>query len=193
MKKTFLLLLITILTGIGTYGQKTNATLIFKNGIKLRGLGTVINDGDVKFRESKKHKRVYYSFDKLDSVMVYDTDVVYTYVRKKVKDKLERKVLRVVAKGKKVTLYKVVIEGYTDTGMGPSFGHHHSISGYYASKEGEKEVTHLGSSGLFSINFKKAASKYFEDCPVLVEKIKNKKYKKRNILEIVEYYNKECK
>ncbi|MCF6280409.1 MAG: hypothetical protein L3J14_08690 [Flavobacteriaceae bacterium] len=69
----------------------------------------------------------------------------------------------------------------------------YTITSYYVSKHDEPLLTYLGAKGsLFSKNFKKAASEYFSDCPKLVWMIKNKELKKRDIVEIVDYYNKNC-
>lgn len=82
--------------------------------------------------------------------------------------------------------------GYSGGGMMMGGGYY-SISNYYVKKDNDKEVTHLGSTGLFSKNFKKAASSYFSDCPSLVAKIQHKEFKKRHIEEIVAYYNTNCR
>jgi hypothetical protein len=73
--------------------------------------------------------------------------------------------------------------------MGAGF----TIKNYYLRKKHEKEVTHISSTHLFSKNFKKAATSYFEDCPDLVEKIATKEYRKRDIRAVIEFYNAKCK
>ena len=78
-------------------------------------------------------------------------------------------------------------------GMHMTMGHSYNISSYYVRKENETEVTHLGSTSWISKNFKKAASNYFKDCPNLVEKLQNKEYKKKDIREIIDFYNEYCK
>jgi len=40
--------------------------------------------------------------------------------------------------------------------------------------------------------FKKNAVKYFEDCPALIEKIKSKEFKSKDVLMIADFYNSEC-
>ena len=40
--------------------------------------------------------------------------------------------------------------------------------------------------------FKKRAVEYFEDCPVLIEKLQDRDLKKSDLKEIVEFYNKDC-
>ena len=65
---------------------------------------------------------------------------------------------------------------------------------YYLSKENEDYVTTI--AYIKSINvgksFEKKAIEYFSDCPELVQKIKAKVFRKRDIEEIVKYYNSNC-
>ena len=99
----------------------------------------------------------------------------------------------------KVTLFTFLSEAYTPnmTTAEGNFGHFggysRDITYYYLLREGEDQVTHLGSTDIFSKNFKKAGSDYFADCPELVEKIQNKEYKKKHLEKVVRYYNKNCK
>lgn len=50
----------------------------------------------------------------------------------------------------------------------------------------------IKSDEMLMVNFKKTASNYFKDCPSLVDKLKNKIFKKRDIEEVVTYYNTNC-
>ena len=63
-------------------------------------------------------------------------------------------------------------------------------------RENEKTPTvfKINGNDVLSIfgNFKKKAKEYFKDCPSIVKKIKSGKYKKTDIIEIVEYYNVFC-
>jgi hypothetical protein len=63
---------------------------------------------------------------------------------------------------------------------------------YYVYRENEKIATELGSINLLPIkNYKKKAIEYFTDCPIVIKKIK-KKFRKRKIEELVEFYNTNC-
>lgn len=70
-----------------------------------------------------------------------------------------------------------------------------SISGgnsYYVLREGEKIATLLGANTTFSLGgYKKEALAYFNDCPKAIEKI-NKKFKRKETKELVEFYNANC-
>lgn len=70
-----------------------------------------------------------------------------------------------------------------------------SMSGgnsYYVLREGEKIATLLGANTTFSLGgYKKEALAYFNDCPKAIEKI-NKKFKRKETKELVEFYNANC-
>jgi len=184
------------------HSQRTRAALVLKDSTVLKGLGKINSVGLVKFRTTRKDKPSYYTFDQLQTVTLYEGDGIHTYVHKKIKNKSEPKILRIAKQGK-VSLYKLVNERYNyapainsggnfgGAGFG-GFGSHYSIKHYYIQKENEDAATYLGSTSIFSKNFKKAALQYFADCPVLIEKIQNNEYKKRDITAIVGFYNKNC-
>ncbi len=200
MKSIYLLIILFMIAFSSAFSQNTKAVLIFKDGTSQEGLAKITASGLVKYRKAKGEKRVKYNFDKFEYIKLYESNGINNYVRRKVKGQLQPKILQVVTKGK-VTLYKVNSSGMTPMNMGgpggfgaaPVMYHHYSINSYYVQKEGEQVVTHLGSTELFSKNFKKAASTYFQDCSELVEKIQNKEYKKKDIENVVRFYNERCK
>jgi hypothetical protein len=182
--------------------QKTEARLVFKDGTILNGLGKLKGAVCVKFRKDKNTKAKKYHFKDLESVQIYNGDSRTTYVYLLVKKKKKYKVLEEVVVGG-ISLYKVVSHGAhapmgvgfggaggMGMGMGMSTGF--TIKSYYLRRKEEKEVTHITSTDLFSKNFKKAATAYFNDCPDLVEKIETKEYRKRDIRAIIEFYNSKC-
>ncbi len=63
---------------------------------------------------------------------------------------------------------------------------------YFVGKKNEEKLQLINSESFLYKNFRKTLSSYFHDCHVLVEKIQNKEFKKRDILEIVEFYNENC-
>ena len=191
-----LLLLGFLATGCGL----TNKTILyFNNGKEVTGFGKIHGENGVRFK-TKDSKAQTYNFNDLKKVKIYEGDDINTYVSMKVKGTEKYKIVKEVVLGR-VCLYKKVNEGYVPgTPMGGGFGgapmmspgYSYSISNYYVKKEDETEMTYLGSTSLFSKNFKKAASEYFKDCPSLVAKIQKKELKKKNMVEIVEYYNDNC-
>lgn len=78
-------------------------------------------------------------------------------------------------------------------GMGPTFSI--NSSQYYVNKGSGDVVIYLGTSHPMNgghKKFSKAAMKFFTDCPDILEKIKSKEFKQKQIPEIVEYYASEC-
>jgi len=64
---------------------------------------------------------------------------------------------------------------------------------YFLQKNNRDKLILVGANGNFMYkNFKKSASKYFEDCPSLVEKIFNKEYELDQLPEVIEYYKSNC-
>ncbi len=200
MKKNIALLILFTGISVSTYAQRTEAIVYFKDGTKQEGLGKLISQNRVKFKKTRREKPVKYQFDILDKVVINEGGDTYEYVSRVVKDIEQPRVLELLEQGGKVSLFRVVNQGYNPnmgmagggagTGFGPMTGTgYYSISNYYVQRSDEDKVTHLGSTHIFSKNFKKAASDYFQDCPALVEKIQNRAFKKRDIKEIVIYYN----
>lgn len=79
--------------------------------------------------------------------------------------------------------------------QGTAYMHYHnfgpfSYNEFYVVKKGELPFQ-INQTSVFQ-TFRKKASEYFKGCKSLVEKIENKIYKEENLVEIVEYYNKNC-
>lgn len=175
------------------------AELTFKDGTLKAGRGK-LKGNSVKFKAHAKAKAVMYHFPTLERVRIKDKNGIKTYVYLNIKGMENAMVLQEIAVGK-VDLYHLVSHEYApgfNNGGGPNSGvgfvgsQSYTINNFYLRKTDETEATHLGSNQLFTKNFGKAASKFFKDCPVLVQKIENKKYKKRDLKETVEFYNTKC-
>ncbi len=105
-----------------------------------------------------------------------------------------------VLKGK-LTLYKETQYNYNSGGfgMGAAGGMTFGVGGgykttqYFLLKEGEKEAVNFGKKGgLVTKNFKKVVQESLEECPSLVEKVESGEFKRRDIVEMVEFYNENC-
>lgn len=195
MKNAYPMYLLLFIMSVGLFAQRTSARLTFKDGTELRGLAKLTTDNKVKFRKARKEKKTWYSLSEdLEKVMLLQEGYWVTYVFRTVKDKTMGRVLRKVVAGE-VSLYSKTtsgaIMGPGDPGMVPMMLNY-DVDNYYVQRKGETAVTHLGSNQIFTKNFKKAASDYFKDCQMLVKKIQNKEFKKRDLEEIVEYYNTAC-
>ncbi|OWW23518.1 hypothetical protein B4Q04_20175 [Zobellia sp. OII3] len=179
--------------------QKTKATLIFKDGTKKDGCAKLSGSQSLKFRSNEKERTTKYHFSKLERVFIYDTKEPSIYVYREVPNKKKSMVLQEVVTGK-VTLYSMVDRGYRPMYTGGNLGsggyiggNFYEIKNLYLETQDENGLTHLGSNQLFTKNFKKAASDFFKNCNLLVEKIKNTEFRKKDIKEIVIFYNNKCK
>ncbi len=194
----FVVSLTSLLVPTPIAAQKEKTTLIFKDGSVKTGLGKLTGNR-IKFRTNKKEKGVKYDFSLLKEAKLSGK----TYVSLGVKGKEKPKVLERLLVGK-VYLYRTVDLVYTSyvgnlggfrgrAGVGfVGGGQYYNIKNFYVRKKTENEVTHLGSNQLFTKNFKQAASNYFKDCPKLVKRIQNRALKKRDLKEIVQFYNNQC-
>lgn len=199
MKKTFLLVLICCFVGsFFAIAQNDAATIYFKDGTKLTGLAKLINGDQVKFKKFKGDKVKKYHFDNLAQVVINDREEASTYIYLETREGYYN-VVRELEIGA-VNLYVLEQTGYSapmfvggaNGQMNIAHGSYYDIKNLYVRRGVSGEITHLGSNQLFSKNFKNAASAYFSNCPVLVEKIQNKEYKKKHIRDIVNFYNLKC-
>lgn len=201
MKPIFKLVVFTaiLLLSYYTEAQRTRAKLIYKDGKEVKGFGKLIGNNRVKFKASRKDKPQKLDFSLFDRVYIYSSGYAAIYTELSVKNKIDKKIVEIMTEGDKVNLYRIASVGYSTMGSPMGFGgaptmtYAYSINNFYVMKNGDKLATHLGSNQLFSKNFKKAASEYFKDCPSLVEKIKTKEFKKRDLKTIIDYYNEDCK
>jgi len=81
--------------------------------------------------------------------------------------------------------------------VGRSFNKYQEINfprySYYVGKGKSDEVDHLYTKGLpFAKNFKNSMKDYFQDCPELIKKVKNKEFNNNELWEVLEFYNKNC-
>lgn len=123
----------------------------------------------------------------------------------------EKKVFRRI-KGKNITEIKEEIRGaFSFFTIGGDFISHYNTSiphfgftlasgslnskseeFWFISKGKSHEVWKFGSDKIDKRNFKAITMRLFRDCPKLVEKIKNEEFGKKNIKEVIRYYNSNC-
>ncbi|GAB1858688.1 hypothetical protein MHTCC0001_35280 [Flavobacteriaceae bacterium MHTCC 0001] len=84
-------------------------------------------------------------------------------------------------------LMKVLKEGKCNL-----YVHEFQYLHYYVLRKDEHIATPIYLKQTISNNFKKTALEYFKDCKKVTDKIKKKEFWKKNIPEMVEYYNSNC-
>lgn len=195
-KFPILLLLFLFFISSNVFSQKKKCILYFNDNTTIEGLGKIRSDGAIKFKLNDDSDSKIYAADLIDKIKINENGLTQTYRYKKEKGNFPLW-LKVIVEGK-VNLYKNDISGFYFGPTGAAgFGAPMAMSSgpviyYYVSHEGDTEVFKITSIGNFSKNFKKAASEFFKDCPVLVEKVNAKTFKKDDIEEVVHFYNKNC-
>jgi len=195
MKKNILFIGILIFS-LNCISQNQKATIYLRSGDTIQGLVKFTSFG-IKFRYDKQSKKENYDAKKIIKLDINEQGKTNTYVYKLAKDyghSATPKLMTLITKGK-INLYRIII---TNT----SFQMHgiiavastHSMEHYYVCRNNSDVVTRLTTVGTFlDKNFIKAASEYFSDCQDVVNRIKNKNYRKKDMEEIVKLYNRSCK
>lgn len=189
------------------------ATIYFRDSTKQEGLAKVTYfDNKIKFKKDKKSEKVIYDYMEIDKLTILERkeDVTYQYKIHKHKDfkKPQYPLLEIVTIGKISLFSKEVTHTSSTPGFGsfslsgggtpsysPSMGgfsSSHSSTVYYLSRDNNDEIFYYMDKNILGGKFKKSAGKYFKDCPELVKKIQSKEFKRRHIVGIIEYYNKNC-
>jgi len=186
-----------LLFSISSVAQKFKAELIFKNGDAIIGLGEPAQKNLIRFRKEKKAKKEFFTFEEVDTLKVYYDFNPTIFVYQRIKGRVYPNVLELADVGKNVIFYRDNTQGYMTfsnvgamNGMGR--GRTVNLTHSFVRKTNDDMATHLGSNDWISKNFKKAASNFFSDCPQLVKKIENKELKKKNLMEIIDFYNNSC-
>ncbi|WP_421804883.1 hypothetical protein [Flagellimonas sp.] len=197
MKSILVVIIAMVLCTSITSAQKTKAVLVLKNGDRLEGFAKLNAWDMIRFRKEKKAKRENYTFDQVDTLKLFEDTEPTIYVKVKIEDKENPKVLELANHGKNVVSYRDVVRGsmmmtpMPNGGM-MTTGYWGSMTYSYLRKTNEEEATYLASSAWVALNFRKRASEFFADCPALVTKIQNRELKRGDLEEIVDYYNTQC-
>lgn len=206
---TFTIVLVFCLSNSVLAQKKMN--LHFKDGTSQTGYVT-FKKKEIKFQEKLKGKKEKVDYADIDSLSSYVNPRATrarapktVHVLATDKENKDFKVYDIVTKGK-VTLYKYSSFGgysamWVPTGGTPGSSVYIPSGGggktitYAVKRDGESFVSVLGNSdSLIRDSFKTQGYDYFNDCPDLASKIKNKEkgFEKKDIKKIVTYYNSNC-
>ncbi len=158
--------------------------IFLQDGTVHKGIGRIGYENEVIFKENKKAKKQVFNERNVLKIVFEKLGVDLTLEYKIIKGKRTPLLLELVLKGE-LNLYQEVYENTEP-------GNYYTTTNYFFSKKNEIFVTEITSTHPFSKNFKKVASKYFKDCPLLVKKIESKEFTKKDIVKVVEFYNKNC-
>lgn len=175
-------LIIFLFISTFAYSQKITFVIIKKDSTEIKAKNYSNNLGFLKITlpDGQKTKLSYSQLDK----------IVHIYKGRKGIEKTTYQFVRVSKRNG--FLMSRIVEGKCNVyaNVGASSGG--SSTTYYAKRKNEQIATRIGSKDfLVAYNYKKVALKYFKDCPAIITKIK-KKFKRKKIVELVKYYNKNC-
>lgn len=175
------------------FSQEREATILFNDSTSIKGLGEI------------KKEKIYFRVSSTDEITKWNYDMAYglifsgygfseKYVYVKPNKYSQPKLMEVIEEGK-VNLYKESSFGIqigitggvgnSNFGASPILSHDYSAV-YYVKRKTEEYATDI------SFSFKSNSSRYFSDCKMLLQKIKKNEFRKKDIVEIVYFYNDYC-
>ena len=180
MKTIFLVILIFSCSFANA--QFNSGTIFLKDSTELKGLIRIKSFGGIKFKATKDSKSTFYDYNKISG---FDTDgKKYRYIKNQ--DGFPPKLFKEVIKGK-ISLYSKEVynpgvpNGFGGVGMNMGGT---SATIYYILIE--DKLIRVGT------RIKKKHLEILKNCPSLIENIKNKVFKKRDVFKIINYYNNNC-
>lgn len=167
------------------------ATILFNDSSSVKGFGEIKNN-TIYFKVKQEDTPSKWSYDIAKGLIFsgYGYSEKYEYV--KFEKNGNPKIMEVIEEGK-LTLYKFSKSIYRKNGTISQ----NSLTTYSSSNETLKETFYLKRKNTelatdISFSFKFRSKIYFSDCEKLIEKINNGKFNKKNIPEMVYYYNDFC-
>ncbi|MCV2484927.1 hypothetical protein OD917_08340 [Flavobacterium sp. SH_e] len=189
--KLILQLLFVFFINLGFSQDYREASIIFNDSSSIQGFAE-IKDNAIYFKVKQEDKADKWSYDFAKGLVfsAYGYSEKYEYVEF---EHSKPKLLQVVEEGN-VNLYrdaKIYFKG-GNTNFGANNlptntgGSWEMSEAFYVKRKTELYVTDIK----FSFNLR--AKKYFGDCKKVIEKIDNKKFTKKNIKDMVFFYNEYC-
>ncbi len=178
------------------FNSYEEATINFNDGTSIRGYGKITFNSSVKFKIIEESKPEVWTELMIKGVTLHRAldDIDFLYVN--VKNHSMMQLLEVIELGE-ISLFVDASSSWTqtDTSLNNSPGslnipatHRSTSYEFFLKKENETEAIRL--FGIF--NFRKKAIEFFENCPQIVDRLKERKYKRGDIIEMVYYYNDYC-
>jgi len=192
MKKLIFIVFSVFLMSYSTcYSQRKEVMLKFKDGTILHGYGKLIGENGIAFRESLDEKATKYDFSQIQYFQTTEGDEYVRFSEFPVKGKNYSIVVQEYIIGT-LSLYTTTDNGWATASGGIPVSY--SNVNYYLKQNTSDSLIDVKKNKLFSGKFKDKASEFFKSCPVLSYNIKNKKkgFRKREIADIVNYYNQKC-
>lgn len=196
MRKIFSIIFTLLLIGQG-FAQKYKAVIDMKNGSFLEGEMFHISADDTKlklYETGKKGVSKYIELNEVETVKFYTQDGIVIFESLMIfKDGRAKDVMKkpsagqIVYAGENITLYMFHLLKPTNPNL--AYGRYFGVK-----RKGDQAAAILTMQEAGTLNsnafFRTHAYEYFNrDCPELAQKIKNKTYKHKDILEVVKEYD----
>jgi hypothetical protein len=169
-------------------------TITTKNGktftTKSYSEKTALKIKEIKFKTMDGDKKTL-ALSQIDKIVSTGKKDRHNFTQKYIKYSKSKSTLMTEVISGKASLYlRSQVSMGAPTGMGaPSTN---TNTSFYVLKEGQTIAKYIKGNNIDYGKFKNNALKFFSDCESLVTKIKNKKYKRKHLEEIVTYYNENC-
>jgi len=190
MKQIYIFLLFTLYFFIGfSQNNKKEATLYLKNGDSIKCFAR-ISGVNVRYAKSKKEKEKILNYKKLRYIKYRVKGIPYQIHYQQIEGNKTPKLMQLIIDGK-IQLFGIydVYDFKATKYSNPNFSAKlFPAKKYYLKRKEDKYVTRLNR------NFKQKAIEFFKVCKDLVQKIKKeeKGFHKKDIVNIVEYFNEHC-
>jgi hypothetical protein len=167
------------------------ATIVFNDSTSIKGFAEIKNN-EIYFKLKQEDKPDKWSYDIAKGIIFsgYGFSEKLEYLKSGKNSK--PKILEVIEEGN-INLYRESRMYYTSNGnttagkLPTNFStYEFTTETFYVKKKSEEFATDI------SFSFKTTAKKYFSDCEKIIEKIKNGKFTRKNIPDMVFYYNEYC-
>ena len=177
MKNT--LTLLAILSFLFTNAQFNEGIVYLKGSTNLKGLIKIKTFGGIKYKENDSSDIKTYEDSQLNGYDITDNGILKRYRYKNVQGIYRR--MKIEKLGK-INLYSIFV---SNSGSAMGMGLPASSGNVYFLEKNNVTIR-------TGARFKNGKSYLIEDCPILIDKIKKKEFKKREVIKIIEYYNKNC-
>ncbi|MEM5563607.1 hypothetical protein WNY78_00755 [Psychroserpens sp. AS72] len=183
-------------TAEATFDAYEEATIHFHDGTSIRGFGKITYNSSIKFKTTEDGEPDTWTELMLKGITLHREldDIDFLYVN--VKNRSMMQLLEVIELGE-ISIFVNVSPSTqsTSTTFNNSTGLLNSTTTFqnpnyefFLKKDNESEAIRL--FGI--INFRKKAIEFFKNCPQIVDRLNERKYKRGHIIEMVYYYNDYC-
>jgi hypothetical protein len=185
----FVALFITITIFSSAQAKKRKATLIFKNGTELSCFARISGENIRYTKDNVKDAEIMVNEKELKGINIWMNDRLIELVYKSEDGKDNTKLMELTNNGK-MKLYR--IQDAYEKNIGFDFnknlfeGKSANTVYYLESKNNKDQVIRVANK------FEPFAKEYFTDCKLLVDKIGNDNFRKKDMIKIVIFYNENC-